>query len=351
MGRVHFSKAGIEQGSAWGTEVALGAADQIAPRAIDITRANKEFLPDTTLKGSVWGNSGQVGAKAVEGTLRIPLRYGNGCPKLAALIFGEVETPGGANPYTHPLNVQNYLTKFFTLAWQDVANSGATVYMSVPSAIAEEATFSWNGSTPGELALSFVGESLDRDAGTNGSTQMAALTLADSGTWILPTDGVLWLNAASGSTLVVGDVLKPTAIEIKIRRPLSRDFQVDGTGAIALPVAADVGEVTLTLEFPGLGATSSYASAVDEFMDRFEALTELKASLTFTKDANNIWAWQFPRLQVVEMPPVNLPDAGRYPHRVVMRALVAASAPTGMTGVTQPVKLTVTDTLSAAYLT
>jgi len=351
MGRVHFSKAGIEQGSAWGTEVALGASDQIAPRAIDISRANMEFLPDTTLLGSVWGNPGQVGAKAVEGTLRLPLRYGHNCPKLAALAFGEAETPTGADPYVHPLNLQNRLTKFFTLAWQTVANSGATVYMSVPSAIVEEVSFSWAGSSPGEMTVGFVGESLDRDAGTNGSTEFGNLTLPDEDKWILPTDGVLWLNAASGSTLVAGDALKPVSTTLTIRRPMSRDFRVDGTGAIALPVEADVAEATLALEFAGLGATSSYASAVDEFMDRFEAETLLKASLTFTKDSNNIWKFEFPRMQVVEMPPVNLPDAGRYPHRVVLRCLVAATAPTGMSGVTQPVKLTVTDGLSGAYTT
>lgn len=351
MGRVAFTKMGMEQGATWGTEVALGASDQIAPLGLEVSRANRAFHEDPSLLGSVWGNPGQVGAKAFEGTLRLRARYGHNCPKLMALALGEAETPGGGGPYTHALNAQNRLAKFLTLAWQAVVNASTTVYCSVPSCMVEEAMLSLRDGEPGVLSLGLVGNKLERDAGTNGSTQFGNLTLPDSDAFILPTDGVLRLNAQGGTTLGSGDALKFTAVDIRVRRVLSRDFKVEGSGALAQPVDSEVGEITLTVEGPGLGAASSFASAPDEWMDRFEAETELKADLTLTKDSNNIWKFEFPRLQVVEMPPMSLPESGRYPLRVVMRGLVAASAPTGMAGVTQPMKLTVTDQLSGAFLT
>lgn len=350
MGRAAYTTAGIEQGSTWGTEIALGALDQIATFGVDVSRANRRFDPDPSLLGSGWGNAGTAGVRAFEGTMRLRARYGDNVPKLMAFALGTVDVPSGGGPYTHPMAISDRLTKFFTLAWKLVANASTTIYASVPSCMIEETTIRFSGEEPGEITLGLVGNKLERDAGTNGSTQFGNLTRRDSSTPILPTDGVFRLNAASGATLGSSDVLKFNTVEIRFRRPLSRDFKVDGTGALAQPVESDVAEVMLTLEGPGLGATSSFASDPDEWQDRFEANTELKADLTFTKDSNNIWAFQFPRLQVVEMPDMTLPDAGRLPLRVVMRGLIASSAPTGMSGVTQPVKLTVTDQVSGAYL-
>lgn len=349
MGRVAFTKMGLEQGSTWGTEVALGANDQIAPLDLQPVRVRKEFLDDPSLLGSPWGNAGQIGASAFEGTLSLRARYGYNIPKLIALALGDVGTPSGGGPYTHPLTLQNRLTKFLTLAAQRVANASTTVYDSIASAMVDELTISLRDGQPGVVTLGLVGTGIVRDAGTNGSTQFGNLTLPDSGAFVLPTDGVFRCAAASGTTLGATHNLKPTEIEIRVRRNLSRDFKVEGTGIIAQPVEADVSEVSLMLGFAGLGGAGSFTTDPDEFADRFEAATEQKATLTLTKDANNILAFEWPRLQIVEMPDWSIPASGRYPHRVRMRGLVASSAPTGMT-VTQPMKLTVTDQLSAAYL-
>jgi len=60
--------------------------------------------------------------------------------------------------------------------------------------------------------------------------------------------------------------------------------------------------------------------------------------------------FQFPRIIVAQEPPANLNGRGRVAHRVEFKCLVATSAPTGMSGVTQPVRLNVMDALSTAYL-
>lgn len=352
MGRVIFSKACVEQGSTWGTEVACGATDQLLADSIDIQRANAEFLPDPSLQGTAWGNPGKLGAKGFEGTVLMRARYGANVPRLMALAFGTSGAPSGGPTYSHTLTLADRLTKFITLAWTVVGNATKTAYYSVPSAMIEDLTMRWTGASWGDVSLGVVGCQMARDAGTNGSTQFSALTVPDSSAPILATDGRFRLNAASGSTLGSGDILKPVGVEFRLRRPLARDFKMDSAipGQMSQPIETDSAEVTLSLDFAGKGSASSYATDIDEFEDRFEAGTELKADLLLTGPSPNTILLQFPRLQVVEQPSVNVPATGRYPHRVVLRGMVAASAPTGMAGITQPVQGTVTDGLSGAYV-
>lgn len=353
MGRTAFTRMGFEQGSAWGTEVALGANDGLWPESLDVARANLRLFEDPSLTGNPNMNKGDVGERSFEGTLVLPWRYGYGCPKLAALMLGTAETPAGGGPYTHALPFADRLTKFLTLAWSVVQNSSTTRYDSVPSAMIEEITFLAERGEPGRITARLLGCAMLRDAGTNGSSQIAALTQPDQRQPVLGTDGVVRLNAQGGGSLGSGDVLKPDMVAISIRRVLSRDWKMDsalGT-QMSQPVEVDRPEIRLELGFPGLGGAGSFASDPDEFMDAFEAETEKKADVTFTLDSNNIWLFQLPRLQVVEQPPRHVPNTGRYPHRVVMRGLVATAAPTGMSGITQPVVLTVTDQLSGAYTT
>ena len=351
MGRVALSKAGIVEATTWGTEVAVGALGQIVPSSIDISRENRAFLEDPGLLGSAWGNPGQIGAKASEITLNARLRYGDRIPKLLAFALG-ADAVTGASPYTHTMTIADRLTKFLTVAWQEVANATSTVYVSLPSAMIEETRLRWDGEAPGEASFNLVASELARDAGVNGSTQFTNLTRSDSAIPVLLTDGLFRLNAASGSTLAAGDNLKPRMIELVIRRPLTRPFLADSAvaGKISQPVEADVAEVLLNLEFVGKGAASAFASLVDEWEDRYEAATELKATLDFTGPSPNTFGFSFPRLQIVRMPPQAVPGSGRYPLRVEMRALEASTAPSGMSGITKPVRSVVVDAVSAAYI-
>lgn len=351
MGRVAFSRFGIEQGSTWGTEVAVGANDGLWPESLDISRASFELFEDPSLTGNPNMNKGDVGRQIFEGALVLPWRYGYNIPRLAAFALG-ADSISGVGPFAHAMAFQDRLTKFLSLAWRVQQNSSTPRFDSVPSAMIEEITFIAERGQPGRVTLRLLGSNKARDGGVNGSTQIDALTQPDQIQPILGTDGVVRLNAQGGGALGSGDVLKPDMVAISIRRSLARDHKMDsalGT-KMSQPVEVDRPEIRLELGFPGLGGTGSFASDPDEFMDAFEGETEKKADVTFTLASTNIWLFQLPRLQVVEDPPRHVPATGRYPHRVVLRGLVASAAPTGMAGITQPVVLTVTDQLSAAYI-
>lgn len=352
MGRGALVQTAIVQGTTWGTPVAAGAASKIRCRSYRFARAGREILPDDTLAGKAWGNVHQVGAHLTEVELRGIWRYGYRLPYLAATIFGTSGSPSGGGPYVHTLTLADALTKFSTLVAREPSNASTTAFREVASVMAEELVLRASRGAPGEFEWRGIGGKLDESgSSTNDGTSWANVTETDSDAFVLGTDGRCRINAQAGAGLGSSDVVKPTAIEIRILRPLLRDHRLDAdlAGLIAQPTEDGEPMVTLALEFAHRGAASSYMSAVEDWNDAFNAGTAYKADLLFTKSSNNKWQFDFPYIVLAEQPILDVDGAGVTRHRLLFRCFAASSAPTGMTA-TQPIEGYITDQLSGAYL-
>lgn len=352
MGRAVEVEAAFTKGTTWGTPAAVGAADGLWLKSIQVSRAHRELLSDESLTGKTWGNKPRVGARLSEVRLTGRCRYGYNFPVLLAFALGTSGAPSGAGPYVHTVTLADRLSVFFSLVVKKILNASTTKYDEYASMMVEEVVLRWTQAGEMEFEIGLIGGALDLASSVNTGTEFGAVTMPGVRATILPSaEGVCHVNAQAGADFGGGDVLNPVGGEIRIRRPLARDFALNSSlaGLIALPVEAEGGEIMLTLDFPSLGAAGSYISAEQSWITAFQAETEYKADLILTKDVNSIVEFNFPRLVVVEMPEVGAPENGRLLNRVVLKALEASSAPTGMTA-TKPVEIYVTDSLSGAYI-
>jgi len=218
------------------------------------------------------------------------------------------------------------------------------------SAITAELRLRGEGNGRVTWELSLICSSLDRDSSTNTTTETNAVTIAAIEGAVRFPDGLFRVNAQAGGALASPtDDIDIASFELVVRRDLSRDYLADGTAVIALPAEQGPCEVMLTF------STRSYDS--DTWKAAYSAGTEYKWDLKFTgtgldsgSGADPYYLLESPRAIVAEDPQASIGSRGRITHTVTMKSLVASAAPTGMSGITQPLNLSVMDKVSGAYL-
>ena len=197
--------------------------------------------------------------------------------------------------------------------------------------------------------LTVIPADLDRDSSTNTTTETDAVTVPSIEGAVRFKDGLFRINAQGGGALGSSDETDIGSFELVIRRDMARDFLADGNTFVAQPAEQGPCEVMLTV------STRSYDA--ETWKDAWAAGTEYKADLKFTgsgldggSGADPYYEFEFPRLVVAEDPQASIGGRGRITHTVTFKCIAATSAPTGMSGVTQPVELNVMDKVSTAYL-
>lgn len=346
--------AAFEQGSTWGTAVAVGASDGVRILSESI-QGGRGVLERATL-GLPWGDKPDAGPEGWAGSLNGDLFYNANCGKFLSYVFGTSGSPTQTPPstgttYLHVCDLANSLTKFFTLVIARRAQvGGSTKWHEYDSTMMSRVVFRGAGNGRVTFEASVVANALDRDSSTNTTTQTDAVTIPTVLGAVRFADGLFRINAQAGSALAsTTDDLGIAGFELEIMRPLPQDFLADGTGGMAQPAEEDACLVMLRIDLRSYDA--------DTWIAAWAAGTEYKADLKFTgtglapaSGSDPYFQFQFPRLVLASQPQANIPGRGRVPHRVEFKGLVASSAPSGMTGVTQPVRLNVLDTDTAAYL-
>lgn len=175
--------------------------------------------------------------------------------------------------------------------------------------------------------------------GLNTSTQITALTFPTLGRRWFFKDAVVRLNAQSGGALASSDAMKFTSLKLRVEQPIDVKF-VGGQASIVQPLDNGFPTVSLELSFARYDATSK------AFFAAHKDGTLYKGDITFTGpliDATSSWGLlvQLPNLAVMAYE-AKLPSTTQSEPKIVLEALDTTAAPTGMTGVTKPIRVTTT---------
>ncbi len=178
------------------------------------------------------------------------------------------------------------------------------------------------------------------DSSINTSTQVSALTFPTQGMRAFFKQATFRINTQGGGALGTSDAVKVTDLKVSYKQPLD-ELMVAGQDSIIEPEDDKYPDIGLEWTFARFDAAS------DDYVGYHRDNTRLKADLTLvgtaigTTASNYTMLFQFPHL-IVKEAPVEFKDTKNVQPKIKAGAYKAASAPTGMTGVTKPFRLTTT---------
>lgn len=347
-GKGQFTKFGIIDGAAWGTPVALASTALIKITG-DLSFAPSQEVIQDESAGMVFPEYVDLGRKNQEISYTGDLRYENQhWMHFAHFIGSDVHT--GANPYTHVMDLQDETSLFYTGA--GLVDDQVYEWPSIKAV-------GWEISTGGDGFMQFSAtgiadnELIAADA-TNTATTIGTNASYDTQQLRVPFGHArVNINAQAGADFNASgdgtDRVCPIGITISSGRPYVRDFTACRTTANAREWQTDEpvedglkSDICIvTLEFPEL--------TTDDYMEDFQDNNMKKMEILFYDTANRQIKFQFPNLFPL-LPDATLPGAGRIGNTVSYQALTAQSAPTGMTGITQPYRLTVINSFALSYV-
>jgi hypothetical protein len=214
---------------------------------------------------------------------------------------------------------------------QDVAEVPGAVFSGFEMRIGEMGRM--------EVDWLFTGDQEKVDSAINTATQISALTFPTLGRRWFFKDCVIRLNAQSGGALGSSDAMKFTAMKLRVEQPIDVKF-VGGSPSIIQPLDNGFPKITLDLTFARYDATSK------AFFAAHKDGTRYKGDLIFTGpliDATTSWGLKFelPNLAVMSYA-APLPTVQQGEPKIALEALDTTAAPTGMAGVTKPIRVTTT---------
>lgn len=344
-GAISSGGFGFAQGTTWGTAVACGSGRGLRLRSENITGGFASLPKDHI--SDAWGAPPDIGSESWSGTIASDAYYGGNVPEVWAYVFGTSGSPSGSTTYTHTTDLADSLGDFATFAIGKRASAKPWEFASM---MARRLVIRGSGNGRVTWEMDWVGGPLSRSSSTNTTTTLAALTIPTLERAMLFTDGVFRINAQSGGSLGSSDVVSIAGFELVIERPLAVDF-LTGASYVAQPSEDGPCSVTLAIDLRSYDA--------DTYIDLWDGAstpTERKADLVFSSGVTPTggselkMTFSFPRMTLMESPQAPVSGTGRVPHRLLFKCVEASSAPTGMTGITKPVRLVNIDEDSSAYL-
>ena len=338
----------VKKATTWNTPVACAAGDGVqflsgqakhdAPVELDNSR------------GQAFAVDGTPGPITCSGAYQLPLRYA-GADVLIAMMMGIAGAPTQQAATTAYKNIYKWspdvFGKMVTIAKRVIDNAGVGYVEEIPTAKVTGVTISGEvGAKPLTLALEVAGirreiASVTNTVATMGNVTIPAEAMVNP---VMFSHLVFRMNDASGADFVGGDVIYPSKFTLSIKRNLKGEFtgQYRTTGANAQdcidePTNDAFPEMQLTLEFPTHTGTTYLAALGND--------TRKKCDIVATGPNlagvgyNFKHTWQFPHLQLLNVSPTD--DNGRIKEPLTFRILGATTAPTGMTGITDPLWWTV----------
>jgi len=332
-------------GATWATAATVGALKGVYVDAISPMSLQQEVVFDETM-GTDFQSRADLGQKVIDVTFDAPLRYDNAHWNAVAQWFGDDSQTGTSTPYTHTMDLQDETSLYYT-----AVGSLDGMLVEYPSVKSSGFTIATGGDGFMTLQLRGIANTMKYAAdGLNTSTNIGNITYTTNTLKVPLQHGRVNINAQAGADFNSSgdgsDRVYPSEITIECNRDLDRDFTANRTASNSVvwettePQRNGYPTVMVTLSFPELTALSD--------LEAFQDQTMKKAEVYFYASANNSIKFQFPNLQPVQ-PTFDLSGAGRQGYTVSYMALSCATAPTGMTGVTVPVRLTLISTSSAAY--
>lgn len=338
-----LNKTAIKKGSVWNTEVDVNAAGngiyvsnpgvpKSSPQMIEDERATA-FEKDLTV--------GNIGPSDFQ--LDCDYRWDGLENVLLALLMGTSPAPaqqGATAAYLHSLSLANSAVGLFGT----YATEKSSKIHVVPSFKVMKATYTFDN---GKVKASFNlrgSRVIDNSAVI---TAMSSVTYpANAHLRALAYQAVFRMNSQAGGALAAPtDVLKPKQFSLEIDRTYDSEHTA-GSQVILEPLENAKPKVKFTMEFSRMDATNAAWFAA------WTAASEQKADLVITGPliASTYYYYkkfEFPRFIIED---VEYADAKIIPAKVVLRAVEADAAPTGMTGLTLPVYAGLMNTRTTSLL-
>jgi hypothetical protein len=393
-------KLAAKKASAWGTAVAVGAGDGILIRPGNWNKTRPNNVDDSL--GLFFPTDSDPGEIKVEGGLNAYLRY-DSLDLLLAMLCGSstvaygtpaesgtatsatgttlVDTGLAMTPDEHIGSfiaitgglgsgqvrkiTDNDATSFTVLTWTTTPDATSTyevfdageidathIYLPVASTdglfltiaenrvvnVAELPSVKITGMTikgevgkPLDVSFDLVANDQVNDSATNTLVSFGSVTYRETANRVLFRHGVFRINDQDGDALDSGDVIYPSSFEFNFKRKMTGVFGVGGSSdVIDEPSNDGVPEVGVKLDFP------RYTGA-DHFID-WEAGQAKKLDVVFTGADGRSLTIEFPNLKYST---VAVPEAdGILKNPCEFNALGCLAAPTGMTNLTAPFRMT-----------
>ncbi|MDP2319564.1 MAG: phage tail tube protein [Acidobacteriota bacterium] len=347
------SKVGIAVATSgsWGTSsavaTAVGAGDGHYVRDdLNIQLKQTRVKDDTQAQGFI--GSVQISkTEAIESAIPLFLHYMDlSLNPLWALAFGT----GGTAPTQ--LSTSTAYTNTFEPAtnktglYATIVRDKVQMVSEVPGAKFTGFTLKSGENGRLEVDFQFIGDTEKSDSTINTATQISALTFPTLGYRAFFSDLVFRVNAQAGGALAGSDALKITSITVTFKQPLDMKI-VGGQRVLIEPEENAMPECTIDIVF------ARYDAASLAFFAAHRDGTRYKADITITGPAIGALAttygllFQFPNLDVPDYKAPIPGNASQSAPTAKFDALSTTAAPTGMTGVTKPLRLVTTGTSSA----
>lgn len=333
-----------KKATVWGTAVAVGAGNEISFLSGQAKRSAS--VESDNSRGLAFTKDGTPGPVSIAAGFNHNLRY-EGLDVILAAFMGIAGAPAiqGAGPAYQ--NIYKWNTDiygiFVTLAKLMTPN---TYIEEVPTAKISGLTITGEvGAKPLQLAIETIGINKVADSVINTLATFSSVTMPTGADLnpVMFSHLAFRMNAQSGAALAGGDVILPSKFSLSLKRKLKGEY----TGAyrttgsniqdlIDEPTNDGMPELKLTLEFPTHSA-ATYLTALGSDSRYKMDIAATGALLNATYYYKHLW--QFPHLQLITADPTD--DQGRIKQPLEFLIHGVATAPTGMTGITDPLWWTV----------
>jgi hypothetical protein len=340
------TKAGINiaTSGSWGTgaasATALGAGDGHYVRDdLGLVLRMQQARDDSASQDFI-GSVQSANADEVAVTVPVYMHYKDAWMNvLYALALGTGGTSpvqiGATTAYSNTFEPSTSKTGLYATVVQDKVED----IFEVPGAKCTGFTLTAGEMGRMEAVFNFIGDLVKEDSTVNTATQISALTFPTQGLRTFLDDAQIRINAQGGAALSAGDAIDVTSLTISFSQPLDTRH-VAGQTTIIEPCENEFPDFTVELEAGRSGTTWNAFFAGHRNTTAYKMEVEFTGATLATTNYGVLF--QFPNgiLEPYEAPVPG--GAGQIIPRMTFRALSTTAAPTGMTGVTVPMRVTTT---------
>ena len=360
---------GIKPGSAWHTAVSLTAGTKLKLTDGPLLHKQQEVIPDTTM-GLDFHRRVDFGRINQDFSMSGPLRYENAQWTHIVQALGAETGTVSTGVYTHQVDVESEIDgHFYTAACimrdSTLVNSVIHEFPSVkPSAfelsVGGDGFMQFNANGMADTIIEKGGDPLSECANT--TTTIGTTSTVDTDTLLVPyghcrinindQDGADFNDSGAGT-----DRIFPIGFSVNFARALERNFDAGMVTTTAQkhayktsePTPAENNKIDLMIELEFSEWQEAISSGDNsEWLKDFVAGQYKKMEIYFYYSASVSLKMQFPNL-IIDNIDSTPSGHGKIPEKISLRALDCSAAPTGMTGITSPMRLTLVNSFSNQY--
>lgn len=338
----------VSLGTTWGTAVDVNSTtDGIILTGYSGFENTPDELPDES-SGFDYPEFLDAGNNNVTPTLDGWLRWANRHWELIAHCIGDdaISSTAGSN-FDHTMDVQVAPQRFSTVAITDTV---ATV-RECPSFIPTGFTLSGESGAFWTFSIQGIGDQILTDNQTN--TSLSSVTF-DTKILRIPFGATAFrINVSSAGALGSGDVIFPNSISLEFTRPYVSEFLAnnvaEGSGEFNTrepQLDGHAAKLRLTVGLPEYTSEVFVEDVTDEVVKKAD-IVMLGGSDIGGVEFETVTI-SMPALRIVAAP-ISPTGPARIPTELVMEGLRIDTAPTGMTGITDLLRLVVRNEFATAY--